>query len=490
MTDRAFEDDPRPVTRREVLSRAGMGIGGVALATLFHDVGLAGGSPSGSPLAAKQPHFAPKAKRVIQIFCAGGPSHLDTFDPKPLLATYEGTFVDDVVKDVRAKGREFRSAGGAGVRLNATLKGSPFAFKKHGQSGMEISELFPKLATHADELCVVRSMQTKSPVHEAASLLMHTGDFSSVRPSVGAWTVYGLGTENENLPALVGLTANGSSEGAGDRPWGNAFLPAWCNGTGVPTGEMSVTRMIENLRSGSMSLREQRRQIDLLREMHEHYATKHPGQTILDGRVQAFETAFRMQVEAGDAFDISREPKHVRDLYGDAKQGRPFLLARRLVERGVRFVQVWHSGWDTHDMNDQRHRELAAECDQPLHALLVDLKERDMLKDTLVIWGGEFGRTPTTDKTNVNNRKGVGRDHHANGFTIWMAGGGVRPGTVYGATDEFGGAVIENGVDIHDLHATILHLLGFDHERLTYRYAGRDFRLTDVHGRVVRGLLA
>jgi hypothetical protein len=264
-------------------------------------------------------------------------------------------------------------------------------------------------------------------VHEVAQVLMNTGDFAAVRPSLGAWTVYGLGTENQNHPALVALSSKGSV-GGGDRPWGNAFLPPWCGGTGIPTTDMTLAKMIEHVRSGTTSLREQRRQLDLLSEMHEQYAAKHPEQAILDGRIQAFETAFRMQVEAGDAFDLSREPKHIRDLYGEKGQGRQLLLARRLVERGVRFVQVWHNGWDTHDMNDERHRELAAECDQPLHALLTDLKDRDMLKDTLVIWGGEFGRTPTADGNDVASKKGIGRDHHPSGFTIWMAGGGAPAG--------------------------------------------------------------
>ncbi len=476
-------------SRREMLTRAGLGIGGLGLATLLHEVGLAGNGPSGSPLAAREPHFAPKAKRVIQIFSEGGPSQVDTFDPKPALTKYDGQQVDDVVKDYGKNALKSTGELVGGNRLSGKLKQSPFKFEKHGQCGMEISELFPQLATHADELCVVRSMISKSSVHEVAQVLMNTGDFAAVRPSLGAWTVYGLGTENQNLPALVALSAKGSV-GGGDRPWGNAFLPPWCGGTGIPTTDMTLAKMIEHVRSGTTSLREQRRQLDLLREMHEQYAAKHPEQAILDGRIQAFETAFRMQVEAGDAFDLSREPKHIRDLYGEKGQGRQLLLARRLVERGVRFVQVWHNGWDTHDMNDERHRELAAECDQPLHALLTDLKDRDMLKDTLVIWGGEFGRTPTADGNDVASKKGIGRDHHPSGFTIWMAGGGARPGTVYGATDEFGGVAIENSVGVHDLHATILHLLGFDHERLTYRFAGRNFRLTDVHGHVVKGVLA
>ena len=476
------------VTRRDLLTRTGLGLGGLGLATLLHEVGLAGDALADSPLAARQPHFAPRAKRVIQIFCEGGPSQVDTFDPKPALTKYDGQQIDDVVKDYGKSALKATGELVGGNRLSGKLKQSPFAFAKHGQCGMEISELFPKLATHADELCMIRSMQSKSSVHEVAQVLMNTGDFASVRPSLGAWSVYGLGTVNQNLPALIALSANGSV-GGGDRPWGNAFLPAWCGGTGIPTKDMTLSKMIENVRSGSTSLREQRRQLDLLREMHERYAAKHPEQAILDGRIQAFETAFRMQVEAGDAFDLSREPKHVRDLYGDKGQGRQFLLARRLVEHGVRFVQVWHNGWDTHDMNDERHRELAAECDQPLHALLTDLKQRDMLKDTLVIWGGEFGRTPTADGNDVASKKGIGRDHHPSGFTVWMAGGGANPGTVYGATDDFGGVAVHDQLAVPDLHATILHLLGFDHERLTYRYAGRDFRLTDVHGHVAKALV-
>jgi hypothetical protein len=275
-----------------------------------------------------------------------------------------------------------------------------------------------------------------------------------------------------------------------DRGYGSAFLPSWAAGTCIPTNDPSVEKMIENVRSGTTSFREQRRQLDQLREMHERFAAKHPEQKILDGRIEAFETAFRMQAEAADVFDIAREPKHIRDLYGDGQQGRDFLLARRLVEHGVRFVQVMHHGWDSHDRNDEEHRKLTAECDQPLHALLTDLKQRDMLKDTLVIWGGEFGRTPNVDNNTPAAKKSIGRDHHPFGFTLWMAGGGAKPGTVYGTTDEFGGLAIDNVVGIHDLHATILHLLGFDHERLTYRFGGRDFRLTDVHGNVVKGVVA
>ncbi len=380
------------------------------------------------------------------------------------------------------------AAAGMG-RLSGKLQRSAFKFAKYGQSGMEISELFPKLAAHADELCVLRSMHTSTSVHEPAQLVMNTGEFSSVRPSVGSWTVYGLGSENQNLPGFVSLSPSGTTP-SGDKQWGNAFLPAWCCGTGIPTRDPAVTKMIEYIRSGTTSLREQRRQLDLMRAMQDDFAQKHPGDALLEGRVSAFETAFRMQIEATDAFDLTREPASIREMYGDTEQGRQLLLARRLVERGVRFVQVYHNGWDSHDLNDERHRELAAACDQPLHALLADLKQRDLLKDTLILWGGEFGRTPTSDNNDVAKKKGIGRDHNAGGFTVWMAGGGVKAGSVYGGTDEFGALAVENPVEVHDLHATMLHLLGFDHERLTYRFAGRDFRLTDVYGRVVKGVLA
>lgn len=472
-------------TRRDFLSRSALGIGALGLTSLLHESGMAA-EAAAYPLAPKKPHFESKARRVIQIFCNGGPSQVDTFDPKPALEKFHGKPVDEVLKNYQKNAGE--AAAGMG-RLSGKLQRPGFKFSKHGQSGQDISELFPMLARHADSLCVVRSMHTKSSVHEPAQLIMNTGEFASVRPSMGSWTVYGLGSENQNLPGFVALSPGGTTA-SGDKQWSNAFLPAWCGGTGIPTKDPAVSRMLENIRSGTTSLGEQRRQLDLLRSMHEDFALRHPGDALLEGRVVAFETAFRMQVEATDAFDLMREPKSMRDLYGDTEQGNQLLLARRLVERGVRFVQVHHNGWDTHDLNDERHRELAAACDQPLYALLTDLQQRDMLKDTLVLWGGEFGRTPTSDNNDVAKKKGIGRDHNAGGFTVWLAGGGIKPGTVYGSTDDFGALATENAVAVHDLHATLLHLLGFDHERLTYRFAGRDFRLTDVYGQVVRGVLA
>ncbi len=483
-------DSCRPITtRRDFLTRSAFGLGGLGLATLMQDLGMAAEPATQSalsPLAPRKPHFAASAKRVIHIFCEGGPSQVDTFDPKPSLEKFHGKMADEVMKDYQKTAGDV--AAGMG-RLSGKLQRSAFKFAKHGQSGLEISEVFPKLATHADEMCVIRSMHTKTSVHEPAQLIMNTGEFASVRPSVGAWTVYGLGSENQNLPGFVALSLSGTAA-VGDKQWGNAFLPAWCCGTGIPTKDPTITKMIEHIRSGTTSLREQRRQLDLMRAMHEDFAQKHPGDALLEGRVSAFETAFRMQIEATDAFDLTREPLHIREMYGNTEQGRQLLLARRLSERGVRFVQVIHNGWDTHDLNDERHRDLCGAADQPLHALLTDLKQRDMLKDTLLVWGGEFGRTPTSDNNDVAKKKGIGRDHNAGGFTMWMAGGGTKPGTVFGATDEFGALAVQDKVEVHDLHATMMHLLGFDHEKLTYRYAGRDFRLTDVYGHVVNGVIA
>ncbi len=466
------------LSRREWLRRMALGVGGLGLTNLIH--------ATESPLQARAPHFAPTARRVIHVFPQGGPSHVDTFDPKPALEKYHGRPVDEVMKDFQKNAGE--AASGMG-RLSGKLQRSAFKFARHGNSGMEISELFPKLATHADDLCMVRSMSTASSVHEPAQLMMNCGELVNVRPSLGSWSVYGLGTENQNLPAFVSLLPNGTTA-SGDKHWGNAFLPAWTRGTSIATKNSDVNKLIEHLRSGSTSIREQRRQLDLLGEMNREHLGQHPGDAFLEGRILSFETAFRMQVEAADAFDLGREPLAMRELYGDTEQGRQLLLARRLVERDVRFVQVWHHGWDTHDQNDDRHRELCLAADQPVAALLQDLKQRDMLKDTLVLWAGEFGRTPTSDNNDVANKKGIGRDHNAGGFTIWMAGGGVKPGTVYGASDDFGAVAADGVMDVHDLHATILHMLGFDHEKLTYRYAGRDFRLTDVHGHVNHALFA
>ncbi|VTT96418.1 protein containing duf1501 : Uncharacterized protein OS=Chthoniobacter flavus Ellin428 GN=CfE428DRAFT_6606 PE=4 SV=1: DUF1501 [Gemmataceae bacterium] len=479
---------PAPLlSRRDVLTRCGLGIGSLALADLLSSTGLfASDAATGSPLAARSPHFAPKAKRVLHIFPEGGPSHVDTFDPKPALDKYHGKLAQEVYADYIKNAPASATDMG---RLSGKLQRSAFKFSKNGKSGTEVSELFPMLAKHVDDLCVVRSMFTKSSVHEPAQLLMSTGEATLVRPSMGSWVTYGLGTVNQNLPAFVGLAPSGTTA-SGEKHWSAAFLPGWTQGTGIATRNATAEKMLDNIRSGSTSLREQRRQLDLLKAMNGDFADRRgPGDDALDGRIQAFETAFRMQVEAQEAFDITREPQKVRDLYGDTEQGRQLLLARRLLERGVRYVQAWHTGWDTHDFNDESHRKLALAADQPLAALVTDLKRLGMLDDTLVLWAGEFGRTPTTDNNDVATKKSIGRDHNAGGFTVWMAGGGTKGGLVYGSTDEFGAIASQDRVEVHDLHATMLHLLGFDHTKLTYRHAGRDFRLTDVHGHVVKALL-
>ena len=473
-------------SRRQFLQRAALGMGSLGLAMLFGPKGEVLAEEPASPLAPRLPHFAARAKRVIHIFPEGGASHIDTFDPKPALEKYHGKAVKDIMPDFEKKSPKTAVDMG---RLSGKFQRGAFKFSKYGQSGIEVSELLPNLATHVDDMCVVRSMSTNSSVHEPAQLMMSCGDGLLVRPSLGAWTVYGLGTENQNLPAFVALSPSGNIN-SGDKHFGNAFLPGWSRGTAIATQQADVNRMIEHIRSESTSIKEQRRQLDLLGEMNREHMAARSQETLLESRIQSFETAFRMQIEATDAFDISREPANIRTMYGETEQGRQLLLARRLIERGVRFVQVWHGGWDTHDENDQKHKELCKAADQPLAALLQDLKQRGLLNDTLVVWAGEFGRTPTSDNNDVSKKKSIGRDHNAGGFTIWMAGGGIKGGLAYGATDEFGAIAVENKMDVHDLHATILNLLGFDHEKLTYRFSGRDFRLTDVHGRVIKDLFA
>jgi hypothetical protein len=469
-------------SRRELLARCGMGLGGVALSTLLADLGLAAApsaadvaAPAGSSLAPKAPHFAPRAKRVIHLFMNGGPSQVDTFDPKPALAKYHGKVLKEELKGDR--------------RVGGAAFASPFKFAKHGQSGLEISELFPNVAKHADDLCVIRTMQTPVPNHEPGLLMMNCGDINRPVPSVGSWTLYGLGTENESLPGFVVMCPTGLPTAQGSN-WRNAFLPGIYQGTYVDSQETSPDRLVANIRNDAILPSRQRRQLDYIQQLNELHREARPDDQRLEARIQSLELAFRMQREAGEAFDVSRETQTVRDLYGDNVQGRQMLIARRLVERGVRYVQLYHGAgqpWDSHQRLEDNHRRLAKESDQAVAALLTDLKQRDMLRDTLVIWGGEMGRTPTVQLPAAAT---AGRDHHHDGFTVWLAGGGTRGGYAHGTTDELGLSVATDPVHVHDLHATILHLLGFDHERLTFRYAGRDFRLTDVHGRVVKELLA
>jgi hypothetical protein len=440
-----------------------------AAGLLAGEAATAGTFASQQPLSPKRPHFPGRAKRVVHFFLNGGPSHIDTFDPKPLLHKYTGqplpqTFLTE------------RKTGGA--------LPSPFTFSRYGESGLEVSELFSRTAGHADKIAVIRSMVAQVPNHEPSLMLMNCGDSIQPRPSVGSWIMYGLGTENQNLPGFIAMCPGGYPV-KGTANWTSGFLPGAFQGTAIDPKLGDVRKMIENIRSPHACSEVQARQLALLRDWNAAHQRSREDER-LEARIQAFELAYRMQREASDAFDIAAEPRHVRELYGDGVHGRQTLIARRLLERGVRYVQLWHGEgqpWDHHANIVPTIRKHAGEIDQPIAALLTDLGQRGMLEDTLVIWGGEFGRTPVSEA-------GTGRDHNHYGFTIWMAGGGVRGGTVHGATDEFGFKAVEKPTSVHDLHATILHLLGFDHERLTYRYAGRDFRLTDVHGRVVHDIIA
>ncbi|MDB6027724.1 MAG: hypothetical protein JWM68_3947 [Verrucomicrobiales bacterium] len=433
-----------------------------------------------SPLGSKAPQFLPRAKRVIHIFANGGPSHVDTFDPKPALQKYAGKMLP--------------MANLATERKTGAALPSPFKFKKYGQSGIEVSDLFPHVAESIDDMCIVRSMYADVPNHEPSLLLMNCGDARLIRPSMGSWLTYGLGTENQNLPGFVAMCPGGYPIQESQN-WQSGFLPGVFQGTYIDTQHTDIEKLIENIKNVYTSRPEQRAQLDLLQELNERHAKARQREAQLEARIQSFELAYRMQMDATDAFDITREPEHVLKMYGEGTQARQLLISRRLIERGVRFVQVWHGAgqpWDSHDDLEENHRNLAKECDQAIGALLKDLKQRGMLEDTLVIWGGEFGRTPTVElpTPGANAGKINGRDHNSHGFTMWLAGGGVKGGSVYGSSDEFGFAAAEDKVHVHDLHATILHLLGFDHEKLTFRHAGRDFRLTDVHGHVVKGIIA
>jgi len=458
-----------------------MGMGTLGLANLFGTLGLTAPSAladgAALSLAPRPPHFAPKAKRVIHFFLNGGPSHVDTFDPKPALTKYAGQpLPTEYLRTERKTGAAFPS---------------PFKFRPYGQSGLEVSELFAKTAEHADDIAVVRSMVAQVPNHEPSLMLMNCGDSVQARPSVGAWILYGLGTANENLPGFVTMCPGGYPIKDAEN-WQSGFLPGIYQGTFVDPQHKELEKLIENIRSPHATQAMQRRQLDLLNEINARYRQGREEDTQLDARIQSFELAFRMQIDASDAFDLSKEPAALRQAYGEHVHGRQTLIARRLLERGVRFVQLWHGAgqpWDHHDNIEANLRKHAGEIDQPISVLLTDLKQRGMLEDTLVIWGGEFGRTPTVELNDAGKSK-LGRDHNHYGFSVWLAGGGIKGGTVYGATDEFGFRAVENRATVHDLHATILHCLGFDHERLTYRHAGRDFRLTDVEGNVIREIVA
>jgi hypothetical protein len=468
--------DARLITRREALFRSGMGMGALGLAGVLRSIGPLQAAESGSPLAPRPPHFAPKAKRVIHLFMNGGPSQLDSFDPKPSLQKWAG-------KPIPVSFRTERKTG--------TAFPSPFSFKKYGKCGLDVSELFPFTAQFADELCVIRSMQTDLPNHEPSLMMMNCGDVRMVRPSMGSWVTYALGSENQNLPGFVVLCPNGYPV-QGTENWRSGFLPGAFQGTYIDTAHTEIEKLIENIKHNYSTPRDQQRQLSLLAELNRRHQASRLDDPAIEARIQAYELAARMQLEAVDAFDISKEPAHIRESYGDTIHGRQTLIARRLIERGVRFVQVYHGHtipWDSHADLEGSHRSLARDSDQPVGALLKDLKQRGLLDETLVIWGGEFGRTAVVELPEFGDGKGTGRDHNPYGFTMWLAGGGVKRGYIHGATDEFGYQAVEKPVHVHDLHATILHLLGFDHEKLTFRYAGRDFRLTDVHGKVVHDVI-
>lgn len=469
-------EQPGPISRRQMLKGAGAGFGMLGLAQLLSESSMA--MTGADPLALRPPPLPARAKRVIFLFMSGGPSHVDTFDPKPRLARDNGKPLPfEKPKLERTK--------------TGNLLGSPWQFQKHGQCGTEVSELFPHLAKCVDDICVIRSMVADNINHNGACLQMNTGEQAFSRPSLGSWLTYGLGSENRSLPGFIVISPAQPAQGA--PLWSSSFLPAAYQGTLVS----DLKNPISNLSNEKFSTREQRRQLDLLKHLNELHRARREEDSRLSARIESFELAFRMQMEAPEAFDIERESPETKKLYGigeDATDifGKQCLMARRLVERGVRMVQVYHTQtvkrsscqlWDQHGGLKEELPNNCKATDQPVAALLRDLKARGLLEDTLVVWGGEFGRTPTAEGDN-------GREHHPFGFTMWLAGGGIKGGMVHGATDEFGWHAVENKVHVHDLHATILHLMGIDHEKLTYRYSGRDFRLTDVHGHVVNQILA
>jgi hypothetical protein len=455
-----------PISRRQMLARVGTGLGSLGLASLLSEQGVF--AAGGNPLAPKPPHFAPRAKHVIHLFMNGGPSQVDTFDPKPALAKYNGQKAPSDIKTERRTGN---------------LMMSPFGFKKYGKAGIEVSDLYPKVGEVVDELCVIRSMHTNVPNHEPSLLMMTCGDTQPVRPSMGSWLLYGLGCENQNLPGFIVMCPG--KPVVGPQLWSNSFLPGIYQGTHINNSKMDPKSVIANLTNSNLTRGAQREQLDLLQAMNEAHLANRPGDAALEARIQSMEMAFRMQFEGQDVFDLTKETQATRDMYGKGAFANGCLAARRLVERGVRMVQIFTGDgqpWDDHG-DIKLHADKAKQTDQPIAALIKDLKQRGLLDETLILWGGEFGRTPTSEGAK-------GRDHNNHGFSVWLAGGGVKGGMVYGQSDDVGFAAVENKMHVHDLHATILHLMGINHEKLTYRYSGRDFRLTDVEGKVAREILA
>lgn len=456
-----------PLARRWFLQQCGVGLGAVALRDMLQ---------AADPLAPKRPHHAPTAKNVIFLFMGGGPSHLELFDNKPELAKHEGTLPPaNLLEGYRA----------AFIDPNSTLLGPKFKFARHGESGAELSELIPHTAAIADDIAIVKSLVTDAFNHAPAQVMMSTGTQQFGRPSMGAWTLYGLGSESRDLPGFVVFSSGQKGPSGGNSNWGSGFLPSMYQGVQFRTSGDPVLYLSN---PAGVDRRLQRDSLDALGRLN-GMRLQEVGDPEIETRISSFEMAYRMQASTPELMDISQEPQHVLDMYG-AEPGRPSfanncVLARRLVERGVRFVELFHESWDQHGSLISGLKKNCRDTDKASAALVSDLKQRGLLEDTLVLWGGEFGRTPM-----VQGGTDDGRDHHPNAFTMWMAGGGIRPGTTIGKSDELGFNVVEDRVHVHDLHATILHLLGFDHTQLTYRFQGRDFRLTDVAGDVVKKLLA
>jgi hypothetical protein len=470
--------DPLRVTRRWFFEQCGVGLGSIALGQLFEQAGYAAPGPPGAtnPLALKAPHFAPKAKRVLYLFMAGAPSHLELFDNKPQLAKFDGTLPPpELIKGYRA----------AFINPNSRLLGPKFKFGRYGQGGAELSELLPHLSGVVDDIAIVRSMVTDAFNHAPGQIMMNTGSQIFGRPSLGAWVCYGLGSESQDLPAFVVFSTGKKGTSGGNSNFGSGFLPTVYQGVQFRSSGDPVL-YLSNPRGVDAEL--QKSSLDAVRQL-DHLALERVGDPEIATRISSYEMAFRMQQSAPEVMDISREPQHVLEMYGAVPGKSSFantcVLARRMLERGVRMVQIFHESWDQHTALVHDIKKNCTETDRACAALIRDLKQRGLLDDTLVIWGGEFGRTPMVQGGGTD-----GRDHHPSAFTVWLAGGGVKRGITYGETDELGFNVAKDKVHVHDLNATILHLLGFDHTKLTYRFQGRDFRLTDVHGQVVTGLLA
>ncbi len=474
-----MNDAAQLITRRRMRRDSAVGFGNIALMSMLQNEASASSAANpGNPLAARIPHIAPRAKRVVFLFMKGGPSHVDTFDPKPLLTRDHGKKPPfDLPRVTFAK--------------QGNLLKSPWEFKQHGQSGLPVSSLFPNVAKCVDDLCILRSVHGTNPAHGGALLKLHTGSDNFIRPSMGSWIVYGLGTENENLPAFITICPTLAHGGVTN--WGAQFLPAYCQGTPIGNASLQAkTVKVKNIRNHRIDARTQRQQLDLIKAMNQDHLEASGTEKALLGRLNSFELAYRMQTSMPEAQDFGGETAVTKKLYGiddpvTEDFGRQCLMARRFLERGVRFVQVTHSDsevqWDQHSNLYQGHTKNAAEVDKPIAGFLRDLKSRGLLQDTLVMWGGEFGRTPTAQGNN-------GRDHNPHGFTMWFAGAGVKGGFAYGASDDYGYYAAVDKMHVHDLHATMLHALGMDHERLTFHYAGFDHRLTGVEGHVATDIFA